>query len=91
MAGETPAVAVLYTKRPVAGEEMVELSEVPVSDTRGGRNPLLLDEISTAADAWGVEVPIPTWEKPIIGLKHRNEINGLLMVMRSGFGHEIGS
>jgi hypothetical protein len=60
---------------------MVELSEVPVSVTRGGRNPLLLAEISRPADALGVEVPIPTCAKPRIGQKHRKVIKSLLLII----------
>ena len=45
---------------------MVVLSVTLVSDTRGGRNPLLVELTSNFADASGVVVPIPVWACAII-------------------------
>ncbi len=58
---DAPAVAVLYTNSPVAGDATVAASSVPVSATRGGKNPLFDAAISSFAEAWGLVVPMPTW------------------------------
>ncbi len=59
-AKESPAVPVLYTNNPVAGEGMVVVSVVEVKEIQGAKTPLFVDFISSIADASGEVVPIPT-------------------------------
>ena len=60
--GLTPAVAVLKTNNPLAGEVIGVAAVVDVSATRGGKNPFVVEFTSNWAEALGVFVPIPTCE-----------------------------
>jgi hypothetical protein len=56
-----PAVAVLYTNRPVAGLEIgLEVLAVEANSTLGGKNPLVVLLTSSCAEAFGLVVPTPT-------------------------------
>ena len=70
-----PAVAVLYTSRPVAGLETVLPSSVPVNATRGGRNPLSVAATSSLAELCGVVVPMPTWAEALKVNAHTQTAN----------------
>jgi hypothetical protein len=59
--GTIPAVAVLYTSKPVACEGIGNTALLAVKATRGGRNPLSVAVTSSLADAFGVVVPMPVW------------------------------
>jgi hypothetical protein len=61
-----PAVAVLYTSNDETGDETVVASVLFSRATRGISNPLFVLFISSAALAFGVEVPIPTCEKTAV-------------------------
>jgi hypothetical protein len=71
--GDVPAVAVLYTKRLVAGDVTGELEVIAVSATRGIKRPELVEETSSIADGAGAlpEALIPIfcasipWSTPI--------------------------
>jgi hypothetical protein len=54
----------LYTISPSTGEVTGAATAVLLSDTRGGKKPFVAEVTSSAAEASGVGVPIPTWEKP---------------------------
>jgi hypothetical protein len=67
-----PAVAVLYTNRPVAGLAILGVakvaSSVPCKATLGGRNPWLDAFTSSLADAFSIPVvPMPTCAIPNSG------------------------
>jgi hypothetical protein len=64
-----PAVAVLYTSKPVAGEGIGPTALLAVKATRGGRNPLSVAVTSSLADAFGVFVPMPVWAFTPITIK----------------------
>jgi hypothetical protein len=51
--GAVPAVAVLYTSKPIAGEVTGVAAFMAVSATRGGRNPLLVNLTSNPAEGSG--------------------------------------
>ena len=74
MFGAVPAVAVLYTNNPAAGE-VVGLAElVAVKATRGGKKPLSVAVTSNFAEALGVVVPIPVCAYALM-LKQIKETN----------------
>ena len=61
-----PAVpSVWYTISPVAGVAMAVRCAAVM---RGGRNPLSVADNSRAAEALGLEVPIPTWLQASTGI-----------------------
>jgi hypothetical protein len=49
---------------PSTGEVTGAATAVLLSDTRGGKKPFVLEVTSSAAEASGVGVPMPTWAKP---------------------------
>ena len=53
------------------------------SDIRGGKNPLVVEVISKAAEAFGESVPIPTWENDEneIARKRETKINCNLLIL----------
>ena len=57
--GEDPAVAVLYTIKPAAGDETGPAAFTAVSATLEGRKPLEEEDISINAELFGLAVPIP--------------------------------
>ena len=64
-----PAEAVLKISNPVAGL-VTGLAEFnTVKAMRGGRNPLLVEETSSFAEASGVVVPMPVWAKTGTSIK----------------------
>ena len=84
--GAVPAVAVLKTSKPVAGDEMGPAAFVAVNATRGGKKPLELLFTSNCAEALGVVVPIPTCAKIKVGIDRmtnamsRNLSMGLVLI-----------
>jgi hypothetical protein len=78
---ELPAVAVLYTIRPVVGAGViVVVSSVPVRATLVIRNPLFVLEISSAEVLFGVVVLTPT-----CALTTVKENNRQLIIRTIGF------
>jgi hypothetical protein len=65
--GEVPAVAVLYTNNPEAGEVTGVVELVAVKATLGGKKPLVVLVTSSCAEEFGVLVPIPTCENEKVG------------------------
>jgi hypothetical protein len=61
--GGVPAVAILYTNKPVAGNEIGEALFIAVSSTLGARSPFDVDFTSNIADESGalLSVLMPTW------------------------------
>ena len=55
--------SVHQTISPVAGLAMASLWACVI---RGGNKPLVVLVTSNSAEAWGVVVPIPTWEKTLL-------------------------
>ena len=74
MFGAEPAVAVLYTSKPVAGEGIGPAALLAVKATRGGRNPLSVAVTASLADAFGVVVPMPIWALAKSGNNKKNAI-----------------
>ena len=75
--GAVPAVAVLYIKREVAGDEIVLTSVALDKPSLGINKPLFEKDTSSPADASGADPVelIPTfWEKEV--LKHNNKRTG---------------
>jgi hypothetical protein len=68
--GADPAVLVLYTNKPAAGEVTGLAALVAVSAIRGGKKPWLVEATSNFADGLGVEVPIPVWAFPLRNTKN---------------------
>jgi hypothetical protein len=52
---------------------------------RGGKNPLVVEVISNAAEAFGVVVPIPTWAKVVklVATKTAENINFFMFLKLS--------
>jgi hypothetical protein len=50
---------------------------------RGGKNPLVVEVTSSAADACGVVVPIPTWAKVVklVAITATNNVNYFIVFL----------
>jgi hypothetical protein len=50
---------------------------------RGGKNPLVVEVTSSAADACGVVVPIPTWAKVVklVAITATNNVNFFIVFL----------
>jgi hypothetical protein len=69
---------------PVAGDAIVATSVGETRDNRGIRRPLLVDVTSNCADAFGLEIPIPTLcakEELMVQLATRQKINFIMQVL----------